>query len=66
MAGQLTQRQQEIATLFARGLSERDIATKLGIGRDSVRGHIDAILHRLALADRQHLKEWAGRQGGSQ
>ena len=63
MVRELTERQQEIARLLAEGLSDREIAARLGIRRATMRGHIEAMLHRLALADRHELHDWAVQHG---
>ena len=58
MVEDLTARQREIVALLAQGLSDRRIAAALGITPRAVRGHVEAVLHRLALADRQELLSW--------
>ena len=65
MAGlgrELTERQRRIAALVAEGRSDQEIAADLGITARSVRGHVEAVLHRLALADRQQLAVWCAQR----
>jgi DNA-binding NarL/FixJ family response regulator len=64
MPQKLTKRQQQVVDLVAAGFTDAEIAVRLGIRRESVRGHIEAILHRLTLRDRQELETWttAGRE----
>jgi PAS domain S-box-containing protein len=48
----LTPRQQEIFGLLREGLSNRDIATRLGIGEGTVKLHVSAVLRRLGARNR--------------
>jgi PAS domain S-box-containing protein len=48
----LTQRQAEILRLLREGLSNRDIANRLGIGEGTVKLHVSAVLQRLGARNR--------------
>ena len=61
---ELTPRQKKILEAMTRGLTDRDIATLLGIRLDGVYDHVSAILHKIdatnrteavAIALRKHL-----------
>ncbi|MET8758918.1 LuxR C-terminal-related transcriptional regulator [Lentzea sp. NPDC004782] len=54
----LTKREQEIAELVARGMSNRDIATALVIGRRTVESHIENILAKLGFTSRTQVTSW--------
>lgn len=48
----LTEREVEVLTLVARGLSNRDIAGALSISLKTVKGHVSSILQKLELESR--------------
>ena len=48
----LTPRQQEILASITRGLTNKDIATELGIRHDGVDRHVNAILKKIGAANR--------------
>ena len=48
----LTKRQKEVALLINQGLSNREIARRLGISIATVKDHVHAILERLEIASR--------------
>jgi len=50
----LTNRQREVYALLARGMSNGDIALRLGLSTNTVRVHIQSILQRLNLSSRTH------------
>jgi DNA-binding NarL/FixJ family response regulator len=52
----LTVRQREIADLAAEGLTNEQIALRLGIGESTVTSHVRAVLARLELAGRRELR----------
>lgn len=49
---QLSPREQEIMALLPKGMNNQRIADHLGIGRGTVKTHIEHILHKLQLEDR--------------
>ncbi len=51
----LTKRQRQVAELIIEGLSNRDIADRLGISLGTVKDHVHAVLDRLNLPSRTAL-----------
>ncbi len=56
--GVLSEREQEVLRLLARGLTDRDIGTALGVSPRTVESHVSSILHKLGVRNRA---EAAGR-----
>ncbi|MGH2928501.1 MAG: helix-turn-helix transcriptional regulator, partial [Solirubrobacteraceae bacterium] len=54
----LTAREREIAVLVARGMSNRDIATRLVISKRTVDAHVNHIFAKLELSSRVQLTIW--------
>jgi len=54
----LTQREQEIAELVARGLTNRQISTELGISERTAGNHVARILRKLGLRSRAQIASW--------
>ena len=52
IADKLTERELEVLSLIARGLSNSDIARQLFLSEGTVRNHVSAILAKLGVADR--------------
>jgi DNA-binding CsgD family transcriptional regulator len=59
----LTQREEEIATIVARGLTNRRIASELVISEHTVATHLRKILKKLGLHSRSQLTAWMAEQG---
>jgi len=56
--GPLTRREEEVAILVFRGLTNRQIASELSISEHTVATHISKILKRLSLNSRLRLSAW--------
>ena len=54
----LTRREEEVAALLARGLSNRQIASKLSISEHTAATHVRAILKKLGLRSRAQVGAW--------
>jgi DNA-binding CsgD family transcriptional regulator len=61
--GHLTRREEEVAILVSRGLTNRQIASELFISGHMVATHIGEILKRLALSSRSRLSAWMAERG---
>ncbi|MBI4926222.1 MAG: response regulator transcription factor [Anaerolineae bacterium] len=59
----LTQRESEVLTLVAEGLSNREIAVKLVISEKTVKTHISSLLSKLDQGDRTRLAIFAIKKG---
>ena len=58
----LTPREEEVAALVAKGLTNRQIASRLSISEHTVATHIAKILKRLGLNSRSRLSAWVAEQ----
>jgi pimeloyl-ACP methyl ester carboxylesterase/DNA-binding CsgD family transcriptional regulator len=56
--GKLTARQLQVAALVADGLTNRQIARRLGIEERSAEGHLERIRHRLGATSRAQVAAW--------
>jgi DNA-binding NarL/FixJ family response regulator len=61
--GELTLREQEVAALIARGLTNRQIAAELVITEGTAANHVKHILARLTLDSRVQIAAWAIERG---
>jgi DNA-binding NarL/FixJ family response regulator len=58
----LTPREQEVALLVARGLTDRQISSELSISERTVSTHVGRILKKLKLNSRTQLAAWITEQ----
>ncbi len=58
----LSTREREVLLLIAEGLSNQNIADRLGIGEATVKTHVGNLLSKLDLTDRTQAAVWAWRQ----
>jgi DNA-binding NarL/FixJ family response regulator len=58
----LTRREEEVATLVARGLTNRQIASELHLSERTVENHVSNILDKLRLVSRAEIAAWATQQ----
>jgi DNA-binding CsgD family transcriptional regulator len=56
--GTLTARQLQVAALVAEGLTNRQIAGRLGIEERSAEGHVERIRQRLGVRSRAQIAAW--------
>lgn len=61
--GELTEREQEVLSLIADGLSNREIAGKMFISEKTVKTHVSSILGKLQLEDRTQAAIYALKHG---
>lgn len=59
----LTEREMEVLHCIAEGLSNMDIAARLGISDKTVKSHVGNILSKLYLSDRTQVAVYAWREG---
>ncbi len=59
----LTEREQEVMRLIARGYTYREVGQKLFISVKTVETHVGKVLHKLQLSNRHELAHWAARRG---
>jgi len=58
----LTRREEDVAILVSRGLTNRQIATKLSIAEHTVASHVAKIRKKLGLSSRSQLSTWIAEQ----
>jgi DNA-binding CsgD family transcriptional regulator len=56
---ELTRREQEVALLVARGLTDRQVSTKLSISERTAGNHVATILRKLGVRSRAQIATWA-------
>jgi DNA-binding NarL/FixJ family response regulator len=59
----LTDREQQVLALLARGMPNRQIGRALGISERTVKAHLTSIFARIEVADRTEAALWAQRHG---
>ena len=59
----LTQRESEVLRQMAFGLTNKEIALALNISYETVKEHVQHILHKVGVSDRTQAAVWAVRQG---
>lgn len=59
----LSQREREVLTLMAEGLSNQNIAERLGIGEKTVKTHVSNVLGKLDVSDRTQAAVYAWKSG---
>jgi DNA-binding NarL/FixJ family response regulator len=62
----LTEREREVVTLIARGLSNGEIAAELVLSKRTVEHHMANILSKLGFANRAQIVRWAMENGLTQ
>jgi predicted ATPase/DNA-binding CsgD family transcriptional regulator len=62
-AGPLTEREEEVARLVARGLSSRNIAAALVIAERTAEAHVEHIRNKLGVRTRAQIAAWAVEHG---
>jgi serine/threonine-protein kinase PknK len=60
----LTRREEEVAILVSRGLTNRQIATELSISAHTVATHVGKTMRKLGLSSRSQLAAWVAEQQG--
>ena len=58
VASPLTARERQVASMIARGMSNKDIAGTLTISRRTVDGHVERILRKLDFSSRTQVASW--------
>jgi DNA-binding CsgD family transcriptional regulator len=61
-SGELTARQLQVAALVADGMTNRQIAERLGIEERSAEGHVERIRQRLGVTSRAQVAAWWARR----
>lgn len=61
----LTPRERDVLQLLARGLSNKQIAWRLGINEKTVKAHMSSVFDRLGVDDRTQAALWAQKHGVS-
>ena len=62
-AVQMTPREREVIALIADGMSNKEIAARLGIATDTVKSHVRNVMEKLALHTRLQIAAYAHRNG---
>ena len=59
----LTPRERQVARLIGGGLSNREIATELGIAERTADTHVGNVLNKLGMSSRTQIAAWVGERG---
>jgi DNA-binding NarL/FixJ family response regulator len=62
-AGAMTRREREVVGLLGEGLSNKEIAVRLGIGMHTVKSHVHNVLDKLALHTRLQVAAYSHQEG---
>ena len=62
-AVRMTPREREVIALIAEGMSNKEIAQRMGIATDTVKSHVRNVMDKLALRSRLQIAAYALRQG---
>ena len=62
----MTEREREVLHLIADGLSNKEIAQRLNLATNTVKGHVHNILEKLALHTRLQIAAYVRSSGGSE
>jgi DNA-binding NarL/FixJ family response regulator len=60
---ELTQRERDVLTLVGRGMTNKQVAWRLGISEKTVKAHLGSVFDRLGVQDRTQAALWAQRHG---
>ena len=60
---ELTQRERDVLTLVGRGMTNKQIAWRLGISEKTVKAHLGSVFDRLGVQDRTQAALWAQKHG---
>ena len=66
MLDSLSQCEREVLALIVEGLSNQDIAERLGIGEKTVKTHVSNVLGKLNVSDRTQAAVYAWKSGMKQ
>jgi non-specific serine/threonine protein kinase len=61
--GRLTARERQVAALIAKGMSNREIAETMVLGKRTVETYVSRILHKLSFDSRVQIATWAVEKG---
>jgi len=62
----LTQRENDVANLVARGWTNKEIAQSIGIGKDTVKQHLSRVFEKKAVRNRVELAIVILKENGSE
>jgi DNA-binding NarL/FixJ family response regulator len=60
---QLTRREREVLNLLVQGLTNKEIASVLGVTPATVKTHVEHLIKKLGVSDRTQAAVWAVRSG---